>query len=226
MARIVFDLDGTLVDSLPDIHALMNQLVAPRGLPPLDLPTVRGFIGRGAAIGIARLRGHYGLPDSDQAELLAEFLSIYEGGVHLTRPYLDCKSVLETLMEQGHLLGLCTNKPLAPTQALLAHLNMARFFQTVIAGDSVPTRKPDPAPLRAAFADLGVGQPVYVGDSETDAETAHAAAVPFLLFTQGYRASAVHDIAHDLSFDYWRDLPEKIDQALSLVERTRRGAGS
>ena len=210
MARIVFDLDGTLIDSLPDIHALMNRVIAPLDLPPLTLETVKGFVGRGAPVGIARLRAHFGLPESQQEPLLSAFLDIYETGTDLTRPYPGVVSALEQLQQQGHRLGICTNKPLAPTRAVLAHLDLARHFETVIGGDSLTVRKPDPAPLDAAFADLGDSAPIYVGDSETDAETAVAAQVPFLFFTEGYRVASVDQIPHARAFRNWADLPKLV----------------
>ena len=117
-------------------------------------------------------------------------------------------AALEALQAQGHVLGLCTNKPLAPTHAVLDHLNLSRFFGAVVGGDSLPVRQPDPAPLQATLAALGANphKTLYVGDSEVDAETAQRAGLPFLLFTEGYRKTPVEDLPHRAAFRDFADL--------------------
>jgi len=210
MARLVFDLDGTLIDSVPDIHALVNRVTAARGLPAIDLPTTRRFVGRGASVFFDRLAAHLDLDDTTKRALLAEFLQGYASATGKTEIYPGVMDVLRQLQSAGHRLGLCTNKPLGPTRAVLAHFDLATFFEVVIGGDSLPVRKPDPAPLHAAFDALGEGPMIYVGDSETDADTAVAAEVPFLLFTQGYRIGPVESLPHAAAFDDWRDAPDLI----------------
>lgn len=207
MARIVFDLDGTLVDSAPDLQAVANELLATDGHAPLTLTEARGFIGQGVAVFVARMRAARGIADSDQAALLAGFMARYDGAVGLTVVYPGVPATLAALRAGGHRLGLCTNKPLAPTMALLRHLELADTFDKIIAGDSLPQRKPDPAPLIAACDMGGAGPVLYVGDSEVDAETAQRAGVPFVLFTEGYRAAAVADLPHVASFADFSALP-------------------
>ena len=183
MARIVFDLDGTLVDSAPDLQAVANTLLSQRGLTPITLDQTRSFIGQGVVVFVARLRAARNLPDSEQAPLLADFMARYEQAVTLTLIYPHVAETLANLQAAGHRLGLCTNKPLQPALALLRHLKLEHHFTKVVAGDSLPTHKPDPAPLLAAFDMGGTGPDLYVGDSEVDAETAQRAGVPLLLFT-------------------------------------------
>ncbi len=106
-------------------------------------------------------------------------------------------------------MGLCTNKPLAAVHAVLAHLDLARHFPVIVAGDSAYPRKPDPAPLHAAIAGLGGGPTIYIGDHEVDAATAGAAGVPFVLFTEGYRSAPAADLA-TRAFADWRALPAMV----------------
>ena len=153
------------------------------------------------------MRAARGIADSGQAALQAGFMARYEAAVDLTTVYPGVPQALAALRQAGHRLGLCTNKPLRPTMALLRHFGFAGLFDRVIAGDSLPTRKPDPAPLRAALDMGGAGPDLYVGDSEIDAETAQRAGVPFLLFTQGYRSAPVSDLPHAAAFDRFSALP-------------------
>ena len=206
MRAVLFDLDGTLVDSAPDIHAGVNALLAGEGVEPLPFATVRGFIGGGVPVLMTRVIAATGLDAGRHADLCAQFIAHYEhdpGG--LTRPYDGVEAALGAL---AHLpLGLCTNKPVGPTLALLAHLGWEGRFGVIVGGDTLTVRKPDPAPLHEAVARIGGGPVIFVGDSEVDAATADAAGVPLLLFTQGYRSTPVTDLPHHAAFDHWRDLP-------------------
>ena len=207
MARIVFDLDGTLIDSAPDIHAIANAVLAAQGAAPITPEQTRGFIGEGAAVFVARMREARGIPDSEHDRLLAAFIARYDDAVSLTRPYRGVSEALETLLRGGHVLGICTNKPIGPARKVLAHFGLDRFFATVWGGDSLPRRKPDPAPLRAAFDALPEGREIYVGDSEVDAETDRRAGVDFVLFTEGYRKTPVAELPHRAAFSSFEALP-------------------
>jgi phosphoglycolate phosphatase len=207
MIPLIFDLDGTLVDSAPDIHAAVNQMLAVVGEPPLGADTVRSFIGNGVPMLITRVmhaRGH--APDAARhAEWEGLFLRHYEAdSATLTTLYPGALAALQALAALGHPLALCTNKPAAPARHILDAFTLGPLFATVIGGDSLPTRKPDPAPLLAA---TGGGAALFVGDSEVDAETALAARVPFLLFTEGYRKSPIEALPHAARFAHFDDLP-------------------
>lgn len=206
--NIVFDLDGTLIDSAPDIHSAVAKMLADEGRAALDLPTVTSFIGNGLPKLVERVIVCVGMDIADHPRLTKATLDHYNAApAALTRPYLGVIEALTVFQSAGHLMAVCTNKPVAPARAILRDLGLERFFQVVIGGDSLPVTKPDPAPLHACISQLGKGLTVYVGDSEVDAATAAAAKVPFALFTEGYRKTPVSDLPHDATFSSFHKLP-------------------
>lgn len=219
---VVFDLDGTLIDSAPDIREAVNRVLAPQGIAPLSLMRIRSFIGGGVALLWQRIIHATGLDPAQKPELVARFMAHYQAATGLTRIYPGVESALHQLTERGCRLGICTNKPLAPAQAVLSDLGLAGYFAHVVGGDSLPLRKPDPAPLRAAFAGLG-GDPaaplgIYVGDSEFDALCAASLELPFLLYTKGYRQKPVAELPHHASFDDWSLLPGLVGSLLQDLQ--------
>jgi phosphoglycolate phosphatase len=192
---VVFDLDGTLIDSAPDIRAAINTVMAEDGLPPLDLALVTSFIGNGVARLVERAYRHQGneLPADIFDTTVARFSDTYtRNAAVLTRPFPGVFTGLDALKQNGLRLGVCTNKPRAITDSILEQLGLAPFFDAVIGGDSCTTKKPDPAPLLTCLAALSAepGRSLYVGDSETDVQTARAAGVPVLVVTYGYAPAA------------------------------------
>ena len=214
MARIVFDLDGTLIDSAPDIHAMANRLLEREGRPIVTYAESRGFVGHGASVFVDRMIQARDLDPKDHPRLLAEFLALYETAVTLTRLYPGVPAALDVLASAGHALGICTNKPIKPTLAVLRHLELEPIFGAILGGDSLTVHKPNPAPLRATFDALPEGPEIYVGDSEVDAETAERAGVPFLLFTEGYRKSPAEALYHMATFDDFDALPGLVAEVL------------
>jgi phosphoglycolate phosphatase len=214
-ARIVFDLDGTLIDSAPDIHALANRVLAGWGADPITMAQARDFIGNGAGVFVQRMRAARTIGDDQQSAMLAAFMGGYHDAVGLTVPYPGVAAALDRLVAQGHTLAVCTNKPAEPARAVLRHVGLLDLFAVVVGGDSLAVTKPDPAPLRAAFKALPPGVAVYVGDSGVDAETARAAGVPFLLFTEGYRKEPVAALPHAAAFGRWDNLPGLVDRILA-----------
>ncbi len=210
--HLVFDLDGTLIDSAPQIHAAANIVFASMGLPPVAHETVRGFIGNGVGVLVGRLMKHHNLAEdaSLQADLVARFIRIYEEAFDLTTLYPGVPTVLSDLATAGYRMAICTNKPEGPTRAVLGHFGLDGHFQVIVGGDTLPQRKPDPAPLLATLRKLGPGKALFVGDSEVDAETAQAAQVPFALFTGGYRKTAPESLNAKLIFDDHMALPRLI----------------
>ncbi|MSU90158.1 phosphoglycolate phosphatase [Rhodobacteraceae bacterium 2CG4] len=207
MNAIIFDLDGTLIDSAPDLRAAANAMLAEFGAPPLTLDEVRGFIGNGVPKLVERCLAARGIDPAVHLDAVARFSAHYDvAPAALTVLYPGARTALQVLA-RSHPLGLCTNKPEAPARKLLTHFGLETLFGAVIGGDSLPVRKPDPAPLIAARDALGAAAAVYVGDSEVDAETAQAAAMPFALFTGGYRKTPVSGIAHWRAFAAHDALP-------------------
>jgi phosphoglycolate phosphatase len=205
---VVFDLDGTLVHSAPDIHAAVNRMLAAERLPPLDLPTVVSFVGRGMPVLVTRVMGARDIPGDQHPRLLRSLKAEYDAQPSaLTRPYEGVVAALEVLRDRGHPMGVCTNKPEDSARAVIGALGLTRFFRSVVGGDRLAVPKPDPAMLHACVAELGGLGCLFVGDSEVDAATAKAAGVPFALFTRGYRAATAEELAPDEVFDDWGALP-------------------
>lgn len=209
---VIFDLDGTLIDSVPDIHATVNRVLGAMGLAETDRATVQGFVGNGLPALIDRLLAHHAQMLSPKARtaLIAAFEADYSARHDLTTPYPGVRQALERLIAQGAVLGICTNKPIGPARAILDHLVLSPQFAAVLGGDSLPLRKPDPEHLRATARLLQRPKVIFVGDSEVDAATAQAAALPFLLYTEGYRKTPVDRMTHTAAFDDWAALPDLV----------------
>lgn len=213
---VVFDLDGTLVDSAPDMHAAMARVLAARGHPALDLDRVRGFIGNGVPMLVRRTMAAVAADEAQFDGFRRDYLAAYDAGIcDLTAEYEGVTAALDSLAARGHALGVCTNKPQGLTEGLLAALGMAGRFGAVLGGDTAFGHKPDPAGLIEVVARLGGGPAVMVGDSPADAGAARGAGVAFLLYTGGYRDQSVEQIAPDAAFDHWSDLPGLVAHALS-----------
>ncbi len=149
---IVFDLDGTLVDSAPQIMGVANALLAGEGAAPLSLRETVDFIGHGARVFVARMVAARGLGPEAVDRLFADFARRAASNAEGADLFPGVARALNALAERGHPLGICTNKPAGAARAMLAHLGIAGHFAVVVGGDSLPVLKPDPAPLRAALA--------------------------------------------------------------------------
>jgi len=214
LSAVVFDLDGTLIDSAPDIAAAVNLVFQVEGAAPLPLNTVVSFIGNGLPKLAERAVTHAGLPMADLPRITRDIMAAYAADpISNTVLYPGVIAALDRLQATGATLGLCTNKPEAPARDLLDHFGLSGYFGSVIGGDTLATRKPDPEPLRACFAELGTDFGAYVGDSEVDAACAQNAAIPFFLFTEGYRKTPAPQIPHLKSFAHFDALPGLIAAA-------------
>ena len=210
MTAIVFDLDGTLIDSVGDIHAALNQMLAQAGHAPLDVGTVTSFVGKGSSNLVKRVIDHVGLPNdaNSHADYLSEFLNIYTSSpAKFTTVFDHVHEVLTGFHSSGMALGVCTNKPEAATEIVLAEFGLTAFFGSIVGGDRLPSRKPDPAMLHLVMKELAVENCLFVGDSEVDVGTAKAAGVPIALFTLGYRQTPVTELVPDFDFNDFRNLP-------------------
>ena len=210
-SAIVFDLDGTLVDSAPDLHAAANRMLAEFGQAPLSLEKVTSFIGNGIPNLVRLARLESGLPEAEEERMKALMLANYTAHpADLTRPYPGVVEALVALRQAGYRLGVCTNKFRAPSVQILDALNLSQYFDVVIGGDSLDAKKPDPAPLHAAFTALKAPALLYVGDSEVDAETAERAQIAFALYTRGYRKTPVAELTTTFTFDAYAQLVAQI----------------
>ena len=142
---LVFDLDGTLVDSAPDLHAALNQMLRERGRPVLSLPQVKRMVGDGAPAMVARALAASGADPDDAAGALPRFLELYEANaVRLTRPYPKVSETLTSLRRRGYRTSICTNKPQRATIAVIEGLGLIELFDGIAGGDRFPVKKPDP----------------------------------------------------------------------------------
>ncbi|MEM1363224.1 MAG: HAD-IA family hydrolase, partial [Pseudomonadota bacterium] len=123
---------------------------------------------------------------------------------------------LDALCRAGHRLAICTNKPEAPARIMAEHFDLMKWMDTLVGGDTLSVKKPDPAPLFHAVAATGADKVLYVGDSETDSATAVAAKIPFALFTEGYRKNPVEKIPHQVAFSHYHALRDLAEAALGL----------
>lgn len=202
--NIVFDLDGTLIHSAPDLHAAVNKTLVGEGYAPLDLDTVTGFVGNGLPKLVERAMQARDVPMSQFPRLCDEMRDFYNAApADLTEPMPGVPTLLERLKAAGYRLGICTNKPNEPTELILDLMGLVPYFDVIVGGDQLEVKKPDPAPLVLAFDQLGGDRCLFVGDSEVDAATARAAGVPFALFSGGYRKGPVDDLPHDYLFDHF-----------------------
>jgi phosphoglycolate phosphatase len=184
---LLLDLDGTLVDSVPDLRAALNRLMQARGFPPFAYGETAAMVGDGVAALVARAFAARGTAPDDRA--VDEFMADY--GAHAaveTRAYPEVAPTLDRLIAQGWRLAVCTNKPVTPARALLAALGLADRFTTIGGGDSFAVRKPDPGHLLATLAAAG-GVPrraVMVGDHANDVAAATGAGMPCIFAAWGY----------------------------------------
>lgn len=212
---MLFDLDGTLVHSAPDLAVALNAMLQELGRSPHPEEQVANWVGHG----MARLvkRGLTGKVDGEPAaelfeHALASFKRHYAANLAVrTRPYPGVVDVLDNLSRKNFLLGCVTNKIETFTRPLLDELGLSRYLRVVVGGDTVALRKPHPLPLAHACALAGVQpeQAVMVGDSAADIEAARAAGMPVIAVTYGYNQGRnLHELKPDALVDSLLQLPQ------------------
>ena len=209
---IAFDLDGTLVDTAPDLIGTLNTLLEQEGLAPLPLADARPYIGRGARWMIERGFDAAGAPvhpDRMPAlfdRVIARYLSRIADE---SRPFPGCEAALDALKAQGAKLVVCTNKRTDLSVTLLKTLGMARRFEAIIGADATPAIKPDARHLQAAVDAVGgdITRTIMVGDAATDAGAARNAGAHLILVSFGYTETPVADLGADILIDHFDQLP-------------------
>ncbi|MBB4285576.1 phosphoglycolate phosphatase [Roseospira goensis] len=214
---IVFDLDGTLIDSVPDLTVALNTLLGEEGLPPVTEAQVPAFVGQGARILVSKAMAAVGRPLTDDAagyndleRLHDRFVALYDAHpADGTRPYPDAVPLLRALHARGVRLGVCTNKPQGPTVGVLRALGLADLFAGIVGAGLIPERKPDPAPLLLALERMGVApaRAAMVGDTPYDVGAARAAGVPIILVDFGYSPVPPAEAGADRLISAYAELP-------------------
>ncbi|HEX7030732.1 MAG TPA: phosphoglycolate phosphatase [Gammaproteobacteria bacterium] len=188
LRAILFDLDGTLIDTAPDMGAAVNALRVERGLEPLEAERIRPWVSHGSP-GLLKIAFGVEKDAADYGELRDRFLALYEARLSRETKLFDgMQQVLDTLYAKGIAWGIVTNKPAWLTDALLDDLAIAPPPGCAVSGDTTAHRKPHPAPILHACEKLGVDpvQALYVGDAERDIQAAHATGMPALAAAYGY----------------------------------------
>jgi phosphoglycolate phosphatase len=212
---IIWDLDGTLVDSAPDLATALNTVLDMRGFANHSLETIRGMIGNGVPKLIERGFNAIGIRlEPEQLEqLIPIFVKVYsECATEQTRPYPQIVETLEQLRAMNIPMGVCTNKPEALSRQILEGLGLSTYFSSVIGGDTTSTRKPDPQPLLRCLQEL-VTEPqagMMIGDSTVDVDAARAAGVEVGVVPWGYRSIPVESLGADFILEDLTELPKLI----------------
>jgi len=205
---VVFDLDGTLVDTAPDLAQSMNAVLAAHGRGHVPLEHVRHMVGQGARVLMARAMEATGAP-ADGAQLDAlydQFLEHYLAHIaDLSQPFPGMVAQLERCRDAGYQMGICTNKPESASLLLLEELELTGYFGSVIGGDTLEVKKPDPEHIHETVRRAGGrrGHAVMVGDSANDIDAARAAAVPVVAVSFGYTQTPVRELAPDVTIDHY-----------------------
>lgn len=223
---IAFDLDGTLVDSAPDIHRSLATIMAQQDLPPASLEDVHTFVGQGARATIVRAAAVHGVfhtePELDR--LTEDFTRVYASDIAaLTRPWPGVEMALGELVDAGAILCVCTNKRTYLSNQLLGALNLSHWFAAVVGADSVERKKPHPdhfiAAVRAAKGDPA--RAIMVGDSINDVASAKAANAPVAVYAHGYTDTAPGLLGADAVFNHFDELPDLAFRLLGLQPTPR-----
>jgi len=212
---LVFDLDGTLVDSVPDLTNALNEVLRERGYAPLARADVAPMVGDGVPALVARGFAARGAPASEAADALPRYIKLYEANATaLTRPYPGVRDTLLALRRRGYRTAVCTNKLQQATMAVLNGLDLAALFDGIAGGDRYPVKKPDAGHLLGLIGELGgsAGRAAMIGDSENDAAVAHAAAVPLVLMRYGYARVDPATLGAAALLDDFAELPQALER--------------
>ena len=212
---LVFDLDGTLLDTAPDLAHAINEVLGEMGHSPLPVADILPMVGDGVAmlLGRALAASNVSVPEERIVPLVSHFQDVYFRSLVVdTRPYPGVVDTLRVLKEKGWRMGVCTNKPQRHSLALLDRLGLASFFPAVFGGDAAPVRKPDPGHVLATLEalDCSPGGSLMIGDSNNDTRSGSAAGCKTVLFTYGYGQNLDRPAA-DAVLDRFDALPQTLE---------------
>lgn len=218
---IVFDLDGTLIDTAPDLAEATNYVLSTLGLERINELEIRPFVGHGALAmieGAVKAHGRK-LSERELHDLFEVFIVYYTAHIaDRSVPYPHVVAALDGLKAEGATLAVCTNKMEAQARAVLAALNLDGYFSAITGRDSLRAYKPDPQHLIGTIA-LADGRPdksIMIGDSETDIKTAKAAHIPIVAVSFGYSVDPVLSFGPDAIIDDYRDLRPAIGKLAGM----------
>lgn len=209
---VVFDLDGTLADTIPDVAPPLNHALAGFGRPPIPLAEVRDLVGHGSR-DLVRRGLERGGPVTEAMidEALERFTAYYLDNICVhTTVFEGVEQAFDTLQAEGIRLALCTNKLEAPTRSLLDALGWSGRFAAIVGGDTLPRRKPHPEHLLETIRQAGGGHAVMVGDSIVDVATAKAAGIPVVAVSFGYADRPAAELGADFVIDHYSQLAETL----------------
>jgi phosphoglycolate phosphatase len=217
---VVFDLDGTLVDTAPDLINALNFILDREGLPPVPLHAARNMIGAGARKLIERgleLEGR-SMSVEDVTRLTGDFIDYYAAHIaDASRPFEGLESALDDLSARGYRFAVCTNKLEWLSKRLLDQLGLSSRFDAICGADTFGVAKPDPAILRQTVARAGgqVASAIMVGDAGPDIGVARRAGVPVIGVEFGYTDVPIADLKPDRLIGHFRDLPAAVESLKS-----------
>jgi len=212
ISALIFDLDGTLIDSAPDLQAAANRMLPPLGRREVDVKEVQLMIGDGVPKLVERCFEATGeIPPKEEFDQhVAAFIKDYEPrSAELTVAFDGAIDVLKSLQAKGIKLSICTNKPYGATMQILTQLKLAEYFDIVIGGDTLPgIKKPDPRHLEAALEKMGADpkESAMVGDNANDVNASHAAGLPVVLLSHGYTKIPAAELGGEAVIDHFKDL--------------------
>lgn len=204
---VLFDLDGTLIHSLPDLTAALNRILAEEGRAAVTEADVGPMVGDGAHTLVERAFAARGGLSGPVEPLLKRFLDFYEANATvLTRPFPQVVDTLIRLKQHGVALAVCTNKPTAATREILRALDLEQYFAVVVGGDDTPALKPNPVHVDTVLDRLGVAREaaVFVGDSVNDVLAAKGAGLPCIVVSFGYSRTPASELGANLVVDEFR----------------------
>lgn len=216
---LIFDLDGTLVDTAPDILGALNAVLVGEGRRPMERADLHHLVGHGAKLMLGEAFARTGArPAADRLPpLIDSFIAHYRE--HLTdgsQPFPHVEPVLIKLKSEGACMGVLTNKPEELAAPLLRGLGLAEYFDAIHGAGRYSYAKPDPRVLRHILDALGAHHEdaIMIGDSATDVATARAAGIPVILLSYGYTPEPAHTLGADVVVDSFAEIPDAIRSLL------------